>query len=94
MNTLVVTAIRRMPGRPLAVLYLLLALSIPARALAATSPGSREPVSKNAWDIAVIDQVLATVKPGQKIVAFGDVGIRPEVLQVFRQRLVDGQSGS
>jgi hypothetical protein len=94
MNTLVVTAIRRMPGRPLAVLYLLLALSIPARALAATSPGSREPVSKNAWDIAVIDQVLATVKPGQKIVAFGDVGIRPEVLQVFRQRLVDGQSGT
>ena len=94
MNTLVVTAIRRMPGRPLAVLYLLLALSIPARALAATSPGSREPVSKNAWDIAVIDQALATVKPGQKIVAFGDVGIRPEVLQVFRQRLVDGQSGT
>ena len=91
MNTLVVTAICRMPGRPLAVLCLLLALSIPAHPLAATSPGS---VSNNAWDIAVIDQVLATVKPGQKIVAFGDVGIRPEVLQVFRQRLVDGQSGT
>ena len=41
----------------------------------------------------MIDQVLATVKPGQKMVPFGDVGIKPEVLQVFRQRLVDGQSG-
>ena len=56
--------------------------------------GSSEPPSKNAWDIAVIDKALATVKPGQKMVPFGDVGIKPEVLRAFRQKLVDEQGGN
>jgi hypothetical protein len=63
--------------------------------LAAPPSGSNQPLSKNAWDIAVIDRVMATVKPGQKMVPFGDVGIKPEVLRAFRQRLAEerGQSG-
>src|SRR5207253_101569 len=80
--------------RLLTARFLLLFLLLPVGLLAAPPSGSGEPLSKNAWDIAVIDQVLATVKPGQKMVPFGDVGIKPEVLQVFRQRLVDGQSGA
>jgi hypothetical protein len=42
----------------------------------------------------VIDKALATVKPGQKMVPFGDVGIKPDVLRAFRQKLVDEQGGS
>jgi hypothetical protein len=94
MNTLVAAAIRRMLGRLLVAPFLLLFVFPLARTLAAPSPGSREPLLKNAWDIAVIDQVLATVKPGQKMVPFGDVGIKPDDLKVFRQRLVEEQAGS
>src|SRR6516165_10023909 len=68
---------------------------LPVGLLAAPPSGSNQPLSKNAWDIAVIDRVMATVKPGQKMVPFGDVGIKPEVLRAFRQRLAEerGQSG-
>jgi len=54
--------------------------------------GSQQASSKNAWDIAVMDQVLATVTPGQKMVRFGDVGIEPEKLKMFRDRLVAEQT--
>ena len=94
MDRLIVAAICRVPRRLLTARFLLLFSFLPVGLLAAPPLGSGEPLSKNAWDIAVIDQVLATVKPGQNMVPFGDVGIRPEVLQVFRQRLVDGQSGT
>ena len=90
MTVLRVTAIRRLLGRLLLAPFFLLFL--PARALAAPLPASGEPGSQNAWDIAVIDQVLATVKPGQKMVPFGDFGIKPEVLKIFRQRLVEQQA--
>ena len=72
--------------------FLLLFSLLPVGLLAAPPPGSREPPAKNAWDIAVIDRVLATVKPGQKMVPFGDVGIKPEDLKVFRQRLIEEQA--
>ena len=94
MDRLIVAAICRVPRRLLTARFLLLFSFLPVGLLAAPPSGSGESLSKNAWDIAVIDQVLATVKPGQKMVPFGDVGMRPEVLQVFRQRLVDGQSGT
>ena len=42
----------------------------------------------------MIDKALATVKPGQQMVPFGDVGIKPDVLRAFRQKLVDEQGGS
>ena len=48
----------------------------------------------NARDIAVIDRALATVLPGQRMVRFGDVGITPEQLRIFRERLVAEQTAS
>ena len=93
MSTLIVAAICRMPGRLLAIPFFLF-LFLSAGALAAASPGSGEPLLKNAWDIGVIDKALATVKPGQQMVPFGDVGIKPDVLRAFRQKLVDEQGGS
>ena len=77
MNASVVAAICRMLGR-LLIAFVLFSF-LPVGLLAAPPSGSGEPLSKNAWDIAVIDQVLATVKPGQKMVPFGDVGIKPDV---------------
>ena len=94
MSTLIVAAICRMPGRLLVTPFLLLFLFLSAGALAAAVPGSGEPLLKNAWDIGVIDKALATVKPGQQMVPFGDVGIKPDVLRAFRQKLVDEQGGS
>ena len=41
----------------------------------------------NSADIAVIDRALATAKPGDKFVRFGDVGIKIQDLQIFRARL-------
>ena len=93
MNTSVVAAICRMLGRLLIARFLLLFSFLPVGLLAAPPLGSGEAL-KNAWDIAVIDQVLATVKPGQKMVPFGDVGIKPDVLRAFRQKLVEEQGGS
>ena len=84
--------VRRMLWR-LFVASLFLLIPFP-RALTAPPQASQEPFSKNAWDIAVIDGVLATVKPGQKMVPFGDVGMKPEDLKVFRQRLVEEQARS
>src|SRR5690349_9571711 len=84
----------RMLGRLLIAPFLLFSLVPIGLSAAAPSPGSGEPLPKNAWDIAVIDRVLATVKPGQKMVPFGDVGMRPEELKIFRQRLVDEQMGT
>jgi len=93
MSTRIVAAICRMPGRLLATPFFLF-LFLSAGALAAAVPGSDEPLLKNAWDIGVIDKALATVKPGQQMVPFGDVGIKPDVLRAFRQKLVDEQGGS
>src|SRR5450432_2916818 len=62
--------------------------------LAAPLAGPLEQQSNNARDIAVIDRALATLKPGQKVISFGDVGITPKQLRAFRQRLVTEQSGS
>ena len=61
----------------------------------AAAPGAmpRAQLSKNAPDIAVIDRVLATAKPGQTVVQFGDVGMKVEQLKVFRERLVAEQTG-
>lgn len=50
---------------------------------AATSP--------NAADIAVIDRALATERPGDKGIRFGDVGLTRQQLQSFRERLVAEQ---
>ena|SRR5438067_704810 len=77
-----------------AVRFLLSSLLLPVGLSAAPSPGSSEPPPKNAWDIAAIDRVLVTVKPGQKMVPFGDVGMKPEDLKVFRQKLVNEQLGT
>ncbi|HEU0208912.1 MAG TPA: M12 family metallopeptidase, partial [Candidatus Udaeobacter sp.] len=67
---------------------------VPLGLLATPPSASSAPPLKNAWDIAVIDKALANVKPGQKMVPFGDVGIKPEVLRAFRQRLVAEQTPS
>jgi hypothetical protein len=77
-----------------AVRFLLFLSLLLVGLLAALPSGSSAPPLKNAWDIGVIDKALATVKPGQKMVPFGDVGIKPEDLKVFRQRLVDEQARS
>jgi hypothetical protein len=77
-----------------AVRFLLFFSFLPVGLLAAPPSGSSAPPLKNAWDIGVIDKALATVKPGQKMVPFGDVGIKPEVLRAFRQKLVDEQGGN
>ena len=46
-------------------------------------PSSKTGVATNhAADIAVIDRALATAKPGDKYVKFGDVGIKVADLQV------------
>ncbi len=68
--------------------------AFPQGVVTASLQESRDPLPKNAWDIAVIDKVLATVKPGQKMVPFGDVGIKPDDLKMFRQRLVEEQARS
>ena len=71
----------------------LLFISLPAaQVLAAPISGSRGPMAKNAREIAVIDQALATAKPGQKWVPFGDVGVKSEVLKIFRERLLADQT--
>ena len=78
----------------MAARFLSLFAFLPVGLLAAPPLGSGDPLPKNARDIAVIDQVLATVKPGQKMVPFGDVGIKPENLRAFRQRLIKEQARS
>jgi hypothetical protein len=85
--------VRRMLWRLFVASFFLSLIPSP-RALTASPQRSDDPLSKNTWDIAVIDKVLATIKPGQKVVPFGDVGIKPEDLKVFRQRLVEEQSRS
>jgi hypothetical protein len=77
-----------------AVRLLLLFSFLPVGLLAAPPSGSSAPPLRNTWDIGVIDKALATVKPGQKMVRFGDVGIKPEVLRAFRQKLADEQGGN
>ena len=47
----------------------------------------------NSWDIAVIERALATAKPVDKWIKFGGVGIKPEQLRLFRDRLVARQQG-
>jgi hypothetical protein len=84
--------IRPILGKVSAALFLLSFLA--TRPLAAQLAGPREQRSDNVRDIGVIDRALAAVKPGQKVVPFGDVGITPEQLRVFRQRLVTEQTGS
>ena len=49
-------------------------------------------VDNNA-DIAVIDRALATEKPGDRWIKFGDVGVTRQQLQTFRDRLVAEQTG-
>jgi hypothetical protein len=77
-----------------AVRFLLFFSVLPVGLLAAPPSGSSAPSLENAWDIRVIDEALATAKPGQKVIRFGDVGIKPEVLRAFRQKLVDEQGGN
>ena len=48
----------------------------------------------NATDIAVIDRALATAKPGDTRVKFGDCGMLITDLQTFRARLVAEQTPS
>jgi hypothetical protein len=45
------------------------------------------------WDIAVINRALAQAKPGDKWIRFGDVGVRPEQLRSFRDRLAAMRDG-
>jgi len=70
--------------------FLLLSLASFATAapLNGTVPG------RNAQDIAIIDRALATFQSGQDYVVFGDVGVKPEVLKIFRDRLVAEQEGA
>ncbi|MEY2526915.1 MAG: large repetitive protein, partial [Verrucomicrobiota bacterium] len=58
-------------------------------AKAKTTP-ARQTVD-NSSDIAVIDRALATEKPGDKWINFGDVGVTRQQLQIFRDRLVAEQ---
>ncbi len=67
--------------------------SISLSSLASAAPVNGTTGAKNAQDIAVIDRALATAKPGQDYVVFGDVGVKPEILKIFRKRLVAEQSG-
>jgi hypothetical protein len=92
MSTLTPSGIRTTLGRVLSgpFSFLLPGLFV----LATPAVVSGEPLPKNAWDIAVIDRALAGVKPGQKMVPFGDVGMKPAALKAFRQRLLDEQTGS
>ena len=78
--------IRRTPGQIAVLLFLSLGSLTTAAPLTGASPG------RNGQDIAVIDRALATFQPGQRYVVFGDVGVKPEVLKVFRDRLVAEQN--
>jgi len=69
-------------------LFLIILSFFASHGIAAPLGRSQENIAKNAADIAVIDRVLATVKPGQTSVTFGDVGMRLDNLKLFRQRLV------
>jgi len=76
------------PGQITVFLLLSLASFATAAPLNGTVPG------RNAQDIAVIDRALATFQSGQDYVVFGDVGVKPEVLKIFRDRLVAEQEGA
>lgn len=56
--------------------------------LAMTSLASA--ADRNARDIAIIDRILAGVKPGQTMVELGDVGMTPAQLQAIRDGLAGG----
>lgn len=45
-------------------------------------------------DIAIIDRALASGKPGEPWVKFGDVGIKYADLQQYRDRLEEAQSAA
>src|SRR5580698_5692026 len=42
------------------------------------------------WDLGVIDQLLSTVQPGQKLVQVGDMWIQVSYLQAWRNQLAGG----
>ena len=65
----------------------LLAASIALVAVDPAPAGSTQPATDHSWDIAVIDRALASAKPGDPWVKFGDVGIKYADLKVFRDRL-------
>ncbi len=65
-----------------------LALSSEAFAVAPNDSG------KNAKDIAVIDRVLATAKPGATTIMFGDCGMSISTLETFRARLAAEDSAA
>ena len=77
------------PTLRVAVLYFGL-LTLTSGVFAASASGA----GKHAMDIAVIDRALATAKPGDKTVKFGDCGMRIADLQIFRERLVEKDSPS
>ena len=60
----------------------------------ASAAPRRGAAGENAWDIAVIDRALALARPDEPFVRFGDVGVKPEVLRIFRARLVAEDEGS
>lgn len=57
-------------------------------------PVHGSPPPDNHADIAAIDRALQSEKPGDRWIPFGDVGVRREQLQAFRERLVDEQKKS
>ena len=50
--------------------------------------------SRNSYDLTIIDRTLADLRPGQKTVPFGDVGMAVWQLKAFRARLVAEQTGA
>ena len=48
-------------------------------------PPSRE--ADHSWDVAVINKILAQVRPGQQIVPVGDMGFKVTVLEAWRDHL-------
>src|ERR1700693_3084075 len=58
--------------------------------LALLSFSSASQAQSNAWDIAVLDKILASVPPGQTLAQVGDMFIKVSVLQASRSQLAGG----
>ncbi len=66
---------------------------VPLGSVGAGTVSDHRAVQKRSYDLVLVEQALARVRPDQSYVVFGDVGLAPWQLKAFRDRLLAEERG-